>query len=70
MPLTLSVNSVQQDVQQQGRTTAGMHDSRQQLLAAEVARWSHAPVVRIEGSADDLGLRWPAFGHTTPRKTG
>jgi hypothetical protein len=44
----LSVNSVQQKVQQQGRTTADMDDRRQRLLAAEAVRSSHAPVVCIE----------------------
>lgn len=38
LTLNLSVDSVQQGVQQQGRTTAGMHDRRQHLLAAEIAQ--------------------------------
>ncbi len=47
-PCDLHVNSVQQNVQQQGRPTAGMYDHRQRFLAAEVVRSSCAPVVRIE----------------------
>jgi hypothetical protein len=35
-------------VQQQGHTTAGMHDRGQRSRAAEVAWSSHAPVVRIQ----------------------
>jgi hypothetical protein len=42
------VRQVQQEVQQQGRTTAGMHDHRQHRQAAEVGSTSCAPVVRIE----------------------
>jgi hypothetical protein len=44
----IGVKSVQQDVQQQGRTTTGMHDLRQRLRAAEVATSSCAPVVCIQ----------------------
>jgi hypothetical protein len=45
----LSVNPVQQNVQQQGRTTARMHDRRQRPLPAVVVPTWYAPVVRIEG---------------------
>ncbi len=45
----LHVTFVQQNVQQQGRTTAAMHDRRQRLRAAEGVRSSCVPVVRIEG---------------------
>ena len=48
LPRDSRVNSVQQNVQQPGRTTAGMHDRRQRLRAAEVALSSCVPVVRIE----------------------
>ena len=48
VPRDLRVNFVQQNVQQQGRTTTGMHDRRQLLQAAEVSRSLCAPVVRIE----------------------
>jgi hypothetical protein len=41
-------NSVQQNVQQRGRTTAGLHDHGERLLAAEVVRSSCAPVVCIQ----------------------
>src|SRR5208283_4581328 len=46
--------AVQQEVQQQGRTTSGMHDRRQHSLAVDVARTSHAPVVRIQ-------VVWPGW---------
>ena len=49
LPCGLHVDFVQQNVQQQGHTTAGMHDHRQPLQAAGVVRSSCAPIVRIEG---------------------
>jgi hypothetical protein len=57
--LRLTHQPVQQDVQQQGRTTASMHDRRQPLPAAEVVRPSYAPVVRIE-VARPIGRPAPA----------
>ena len=45
---TLSVNSIQHEVQQQGRTTARMHDRRHRWLPAEFVPTWHVPVVRIE----------------------
>jgi hypothetical protein len=56
-----SVECVQQEVQQQGRTTAGMHDRRHHWLAAEEDRSSDAPVVRIER----VRSRWPPIGRQT-----
>ncbi len=63
--VTLSVNAVQQEVQQQGRTTSGMRDRRQHSLAVDVARTSHAPVVRIQV----VWPGWPLFGRTTTLNT-
>jgi hypothetical protein len=52
--LTLNVNFVQQDVQQQGHTTAGMYERREYLLAAEgqvrgrgVSRLARDPLVVV-----------------------
>ena len=47
LPCGLYVNVVQQDVQQQRRTTARVHDRGNHGLAAEIGESSHAPVVRI-----------------------
>ncbi len=47
LPWRISVKSVQQDVQQQGRTTARMYDRRQRWLPAELVPTWHAPVVCI-----------------------
>ncbi len=44
----LSVNSVQHEVQQRGRTTIRMHNRRHRGLAAEAVRSSHVPVVCIQ----------------------
>ena len=49
LKLIVSVNSAQQEVQQQGHATARTHDGRYRGLAAEVGQSSHAPAVRIEG---------------------
>ena len=54
----VSVKSVQQDVQQQGRTTARMHDHRQRPLAAVVVPTWHAPGFASRWLAA-LGLCWP-----------
>ena len=61
LPCGLHVDFVQQNVQQQGHTTAGMHDHRQPLQAAGVVRSSCAPIVRIEV----VRRRWPLFGRQT-----
>ena len=45
---TLSVNSVQQEVQQQGRATARMYDRRHRWLPAELVPTWHASVVCIQ----------------------
>jgi len=58
---SIRVNSVQREVQQQGRTTARMHDRRHRWLPAEVDRSWDAPVVRIEM----VRPRWPLFGRQT-----
>jgi hypothetical protein len=44
----LSVNSVQQELQQRGRTTARMHGRRHRWLAAELVPTWRAPVVCIQ----------------------
>ncbi len=44
----LSVNSVQQEVQQHGRATTRIHDYGHRWLAAQVLKSSLVPVVRIE----------------------
>ena len=58
---SIRVNSVQREVQQQGRTTARMHDRRHRWLPAEVDRSWDAPVVRIEM----VRPRWPLSGRQT-----
>ena len=65
LPRDLHVNSVQQNVQQQGRTTASMRDRRQRLRAAKVVRPSCAPVVRIQRITRRIGLGClPTWGKT------
>jgi hypothetical protein len=51
LPCGLYVNVVQQDVQQQGRTTARMHDRGKHGLAAEIGESSHAGSSHREGQA-------------------
>jgi hypothetical protein len=49
------------EAQQQGRTSARVHDRRYHKLAAEVDRSSCVPLVRIEV----VRQRWPLFGRQT-----
>jgi hypothetical protein len=51
LTLILSVNPVQQDVQQRGRIITRVHDRTRRRLAAKVALSWGAPVVGIEGQA-------------------
>jgi hypothetical protein len=51
----LIIDSVQQEVRQQGRTTARMHDRRQRPLPAELVPTWHAPVVCIQKARSRTG---------------
>jgi hypothetical protein len=58
----VSLKSGQQDVQQQGRTTARMHDRRQRPLAAVVVPTWHAPGLHPDG--------WPRWAFVGSAASG